>query len=171
MKKENYRIIAVVAILTLALFRLIPHPPNFTPILAMSIFAGMKFKNNLYSYIIPIMVMFISDIFIWLHSGMLVIYPTLLITTLIARNFNTINSASIISSTLFFITSNLQVWLISNMYGKNILGLIECYTAAIPFFGMTLISTFIYSYVLFLSFELLTKIPIKQRIWKSYLLF
>ena len=163
-KNIEFKDVAILLILIGAFMRLIPHPPNFTPILAISIFAGMKFKNSYYSYIIPILSMFISDIFIGIHYGMFVIYPLLLITVLVGRNFKNINSSSIVSCILFFVITNFQVWVVSGMYGHDILGLIQCYIAAIPFFGMTLVSTFIYSYSLFLSFELLTKIPMRKQV-------
>ena len=164
MKKEHYILLALLSIFFLAFTRLIPHPPNFTPILATCIFAGMKFKQNLHAYFAPIIAMFISDLFIGLHSGILVIYATLLITVFLARKFKSINSASLLSSLLFFIVTNLQVWMFSNMYQKNVSGLIECYTLALPFFSMTLISTFIYSYILFIGFELITKIKITDKV-------
>ena len=163
MKKEHYTLLAL-TIFFLVFTRLIPHPPNFTPILATCIFAGMKFKQHLYSYLAPIVAMFIADIFIGLHSGIFIIYPTLLIIVFLARKFTSINSASILSSLFFFIVTNLQVWIYSNMYQKDLYGLIECYTLALPFFGMTLISTFIYSYILFIGFELITKIKIRDKI-------
>ena len=45
MKKEHYTLLAL-TIFFLVFTRLIPHPPNFTPILATCIFAGMKFKGS-----------------------------------------------------------------------------------------------------------------------------
>ena len=164
MKKEHYILLAILSIFFLAFSRLIPHPPNFTPILATCIFAGMKFKQNLYSYFTPIIAMFISDILIGLHTGILVVYPTLLITVFLSRKFKSINSASLLCSLLFFIVTNLQVWMFSSMYQKNISGLIECYTLALPFFSMTLISTFLYSYILFIGFALITKMKFTDKI-------
>ena len=63
MNNEIHKLVIVVIILGLTFFRLIPHPPNFTPILAVSIFAGIKFKSNLFSYLIPIIAMFLSDVY------------------------------------------------------------------------------------------------------------
>ena len=40
------------------------------------------------------------------------------------------------------------------MYPKSLLGLIECYTLAIPFFGNALIGDLIYSMILFLGYSL-----------------
>jgi hypothetical protein len=43
-------------------------------------------------------------------------------------------------------------------------GILECYTLAIPFFGMTLLSTFFFSYVLFYGFTFLTSNNLYQKI-------
>ena len=74
MKNHKYLLLAVTTIIILSLFRLIPHPPNFTPILAISVFAGIKFKDNLFSYLVPVFAMLVSDAIIGFHSGMIIIY-------------------------------------------------------------------------------------------------
>ena len=61
-------------ILSLAFIRLIPHAPNFTPIIAMSIYAGIKFNNKYLALMVPLFSMVISDLFIGLHSSMLAVY-------------------------------------------------------------------------------------------------
>lgn len=164
MNKEIHKLVIVAVILGLAFFRLIPHPPNFTPVLAISIFAGIKFKNNLFSYLVPIIAMFLSDAFIGFHSGMYVIYPTLILTVLIARNFNSINSAALFSSILFFIVTNFQVWIMSASYSNTLIGMIECYTLALPFFSMTLLSTFLFSYCLFYGYSFFSSTSLYQKV-------
>ncbi len=164
MNKERQKLLAVVIIIALAFFRLIPHPPNFTPILAISIFAGMKFKNNLFSYFIPVVAMLLSDTVIGFHSGVYVIYPTIVIIALMARRFKNINSAAFSSSFLFFLVTNFQVWIMSPSYPKTFLGILECYTLALPFFGMTLLSAFVFSYCLFYGFSYFSSIRIYQKI-------
>ena len=51
MKKE---IFPITLILILALSRLIPHPPNFTPIIAVAILSGYFFKNLYLSFLVLI---------------------------------------------------------------------------------------------------------------------
>jgi len=162
--KASFRDIAIILVLIGAFMRLIPHPPNFTPILAIALFAGTKFKDSRYSFIIPVVAMLISDMVIGFHYGMTLIYSIMILATVIGRYFKGIFSAAIVSSLLFFLISNFQVWLVSGMYQKSIFGLIECYTMAIPFFGMTLLSTLTYTYALFSVFYLLTKTPKYQRV-------
>ena len=164
MKNHKYIFLAVTTIIVLSLFRLIPHPPNFTPILAISVFAGIKFKDNLFSYLVPVFAMLVSDAIIGFHSGMIIIYSAIVLSAFVSRRFNTINTSVLGSCILFFLITNFQVWLMSPSYSKSLNGILECYTLGIPFFGMTLLSTFFYSYILFYSFTFLSKIKTYQKI-------
>ena len=164
MKNQKYILLAITTIILLSLFRLIPHPPNFTPILAISVFAGIKFKNNMFSFVVPIIAMLISDAIIGFHSGMLVIYSAIFLSAVIAKKFNSINSSVLASCILFFLVTNVHVWIMSSSYSKSLSGMLECFTLAIPFFGMTLLSTFFFSYILFYGYALFTKIKLYQKI-------
>lgn len=164
MNNNKKKILAVLVILILVFFRLIPHPPNFTPILAISVFSGIKFKSNLFSYFVPVLAMLLSDAIIGFHSGIYLIYATLIIAAAVSKRFNNINSAALSSSFLFFLITNFYVWVISSTYPKTLLGIIECYTLALPFFAMTLLSTFFFTYSLFYGFSYLSSIHIYQKI-------
>ena len=164
MKNQKYKLLAVATLVALAFFRLIPHPPNFTPILAISVFAGIKFKDNLFSYLVPVSAMLVSDAVIGFHDGMIIIYLAIVLSAFIARKFNTINGSVLSSCLLFFLITNFQVWIMSSSYSKSLIGILECYTLAIPFFGMTLLSTFFYSYILFYGYALFTKMKLYQKI-------
>lgn len=164
MKNQKYLFLAITTIIALSLFRLIPHPPNFTPIFAISVFAGIKFKDNLFSYLVPVFAMLVSDAIIGFHSGMIIIYIAIVLSAFIARKFNSINSSVLSSCILFFLISNFQVWMMSSSYPKSLSGILECYTLAIPFLGMTLLSTFFYSYTLFYGYALFTKMKLYQKI-------
>ncbi len=164
MNNDRKKILAVLVILILVFFRLIPHPPNFTPILAISVFSGIKFKSNLFSYFVPVLAMFLSDVIIGFHSGMYLTYATLIIAAAVSKRFNNINSAALSSSFLFFLITNFHVWVISSTYPKTLLGIIECYTLALPFFAMTLLSTFFFTYSLFYGFSYLSSMHLYQKI-------
>mgnify|MGYP001473622600 FL=1 len=164
MKNQKYKLLAVATLVALAFFRLIPHPPNFTPILAISVFAGIKFKDNLFSYLVPVSAMLVSDAILGFHNGMILIYLAIVLSAFIARKFNTINTSVLSSSILFFLITNFQVWIMSSSYPKSLLGILECYALAIPFFGMTLLSTFFFSYILFYGYAFLTSIKLYNKI-------
>ena len=53
-------------------------------------------------------------------------------------------SGALLGACLFFFTTNFGVWTLG-FYGYTLEGFILCYTLALPFFGYTVISTFIFS--------------------------
>ena len=132
----------------LALSRIVPHPPNFTPILASAIMAPMLIKDRWFGIAIPIIAMFISDIIIGFHPYQFVIYFSILVIGLVApmhKNYVKLGILAIGASVWFFITTNFAVWIIWDYYPKTIEGLILCYTLAIPFFANTLLSTCVFT--------------------------
>jgi len=59
----NKRLITLSAIIGLAaLSRLLPHPPNVTPIAAMALFAGAHLRNWRIAFLLPMAAMFLSDL-------------------------------------------------------------------------------------------------------------
>ncbi|MDE2026737.1 MAG: hypothetical protein KGJ07_09700, partial [Patescibacteria group bacterium] len=72
----------IVFILIDAVFRLIPHVPNFAPITAMALFGGV-YLNKKYALMVPLIAMLISDIFLGFHATMPFVYASFLIIGLI----------------------------------------------------------------------------------------
>jgi len=142
----------------LALSRIIPHPPNFTPILASAIMAPMLIKDRWFGIAIPIVAMFISDVVIGFYSYQFVIYSSILAIALVApmrKNYVRLGIMAVGGSVWFFITTNFAEWMIWDYYPKTIEGLITCYTLAIPFFKNTLISTCLFTGLLTFSIKYL----------------
>jgi len=155
---KNY-FLPICLILVLSFSRLIQHPWNFTPILAVGIFSGFYFKNFILSLFIVILSMFIGDLFLGFHSTMFFTYISLAVAVLIGLyvkhfKFTEILFSGLSSSVCFFIITNFGAWLTLEMYEKNFAGLLQSYVLAIPFFHNTLISTFLYLIVLKLLFDL-----------------
>jgi len=152
----------IILILILTTARLIPHPHNFTPILAVGIFAGFYFKNFFLSSFVVILSMFLGDIYFGFHNTMLFTYVALMIAAglgLLIKKFKIteILFSGLSSSVCFFVITNFGVWLVSGIYEKNLVGLFESYVMAIPFFHNTLISTLIYLFVLKFLFNFSVK--------------
>ena len=149
MKKE---IFPITLILILALSRLIPHPPNFTPIIAVAILSGYFFKNLYLYFLVLITSMIVADFFIGFYDNMLVTYITLILISFTfykvgsKLNYKNLFLFSLFGSLIFFIITNFGVWALGNFYEKNLKGLIECYILAIPFFGNTFLSTLVFAY-------------------------
>ena len=163
MKEKNKRIVFITLfIVVAALMRLIPHPPNFVPITAIAIFAGIKFNNLKYAYIVPISVMLISDMFIGFYSISIFVYLAfILITTysFLAKSYRIKNI--LLSSLMFFIITNFGVWLLGG-YTYSVEGLILCYTMAIPFFANSILADLFFSGILYFGFK---------KVEKKYLIF
>jgi len=96
LKKE---IFPISLILILLFSRFMPHPPNFTPIIAVAIMSGYFFRNILLSIAILLISMFISDFFIGFYKNMFFIYFSLsLIVFIFFKTINKINSAPLYAS-------------------------------------------------------------------------
>ena len=144
----TYIKISIGILALLSLTRFIPHPPNFTSLIALSFYIpfifGLKF--------LPILLLsfVFTDIFLGSHSLMFFTWGSVCIIALISKYFYTSITSritgAISGALIFFIVTNLGVWLMGS-YGYNLRGFIECYILAIPFFGNTLISTIIYSFI------------------------
>ena len=161
LKKEEIFPISLILILTFS--RLIPHPPNFTPIIAMAIMSGYFFRNIYLSLFVMLFSMLLADVFIGFYYNMIFVYLTLFLITFIFFNIsNKINSknlliCSLTGSLVFFIFSNFGVWVLGSLYEKSLTGLVECYILAIPFFLNTLLSTIFFSYSSFIFFNIFEK--------------
>ena len=136
----------VVGIIIIAILsRLIPHPPNFTPVTAVALFSIINFKNKYIAISIPIICLFVSDLILGISLINLFVYFSFILISGIGNLFGKINIKSVLlSSIVFFLFTNFGVWLIG--YPKTLEGLITCYIAAVPFFGYTLAGDLFYSY-------------------------
>jgi len=169
--KENISsyVLPVFIILALSLTRLVPHPWNFSPMLAVGIFSGFYFRQFYLSLFVVVVSMFIGDIFLGFHSLMFFTYIALAVAVLIGFyvkhfKFTEILYSGLASSVSFFIITNFGAWLThGEMYAKNFSGLMQSYLMAIPFFQNTLISTFLY----LLLFKLLFDLALSKKIFKA----
>jgi len=159
--KKNNLIITGFIILGV-LTRIIPHPPNFTAIGAVALFAGAFINDKKLSFIIPVFIMMLSDLILG-YSMVISVYISFIIMVLLGslleKNQNGIRiiNTTLIASLVFFLITNFSVFLTSSLYPKNIIGLIECYTLAIPFFMNTIMGNIIYSLIMFYSFNMIQK--------------
>ena len=173
-------IVPVSLILLLAFSRFVPHPPNFTPIVAVAIMSGYFFKNIKLSFIVLLISMLFVDIFIGFYKHMFFVYLSLFLITFIffkisdKINFKSLFVFGFLGSLIFFVVSNFGVWIfgvlspVTNLpYEKSLNGLISCYFLAIPFFKNTLLSTVIFSYAAFLANHFYEKMGQKKIAEKS----
>ena len=120
-------------IFTILASRFLPHPPNFTPVIAIFMLSGGL-------SLLPLLITYmITDAVIGFHSYMLWVYASLFAIAYFQRG-------AVFSSTLFFVVTNFAVWT-GGWYGYTLEGLLTCYIMAIPFFVNMLISTLIFAQV------------------------
>ncbi|MCB9025262.1 MAG: hypothetical protein H6625_03020 [Bdellovibrionaceae bacterium] len=158
-------LILLSAIVLGVLSRWLPHPPNFTPIIAIAIFMGMRLQNTWSVLLMPVLILFVSDIFLGFDSTAIIIYPSLMSLALFVlyttkKKIFSSKSLEVVSLSLggsiwFFLLSNGAVWWFSGMYTKNWNGLIASYFAGVPFFNNTLISTLVFTSALVLADKLI----------------
>ena len=154
------RLIFIASVIFVAAFsRLLPHLPNVTPIAAIALFGGTFINRKFLAFLLPLVALFLSDLFIGFYSEMYAVYLSLAVTVgigfLLNKKTTVINtiSASVASSVIFFIVTNFAVWLsVKYAYPHTITGLGLCYEMALPFFRSELLGTLAYNSLFFGAF-------------------
>lgn len=162
-------------VLAAAFSRILPHPYNFTPIGGMALFAGAVFSRHAYSWAIPFLALWISDLvlnntiyssfytgFQWMgHPGTILGFALIFLLGRAARGgWQPLRLAglSLGGSLVFFLVSNFTCWAApASLYSKDAPGLLACYAAGLPFFGGTLVGDLFYNTVLFGGWYLLSQ--------------
>ena len=171
MKKNLFLIVLFIAIIFFG--RVLPHPYNFTPLIAVTLLSSYALSNKLLVITIPILGFWLSDLFMnnfiyagyyedftIFNSGMIWTYGAIVLVALLGNSFlekissGKVALASLSGSTLFYLISNFGVWAFSPMYAKTLVGLIQCYSLALPFYGTSLIGDLVYFGILFGSYQL-----------------
>ena len=159
MKNKFDRIQKIVLLIVIfgVICRLIPHPPNFSPVTAIALFGGLNFSDKRIAFSIPLIVLFLSDLILGISVINLFVYTGFLTIVFLGTNIKSIKFGNIIlSSFIFFLISNFGVWIIG--YPKNIEGFILCYTMAIPFFGYSIAGDLFFGYLFKFLFGKITSI-------------
>jgi hypothetical protein len=147
MKKNALILIGIFT--SLAASRFIPHPPNFTSLIALSFYVpvllGLRF--------LPVLLISfaITDIIIGYHSGTHWTWGSIfligLVSPLFAKNIKFRICGALFGAFTFFVVTNFGVWA-SGMYGYTYEGIIKCYIMAVPFFTYSLLSTLFFSTII-----------------------
>ena len=145
----NYLKVSSGIFLVLAASRFVPHPPNFTSLLALSFYVpallGVRYLPAL------ILSFLITDLFIGFHGIALFTWGSVLFIGMLSkyfmRNISTRITGALFGASIFFLITNFGVWSMGS-YGYTFSGFLMCYTLAIPFFVYSLISTLVFSTVI-----------------------
>ncbi len=182
MKNSKGIIITFILILVASLTRILPHPPNVTPLAAMCLFGGSILGLNIKTIGVAFSSLFLSDFVInntfmrsfypeisglvwwsdymyWTYAGFL----GLVLMGVLLKNNKSVSRlliVSIIGSCFFFMITNFGTWIQGFIYPKTLSGLTACLSAGVPFFRNSLLSTVGFSFVIFYSYKFITaKIP------------
>jgi hypothetical protein len=161
------------AVALAALTRILPHPPNFTAVGAMALFAGATLSNRWLSLLMPMAALFITDLILGFHNTMWAVYGAVGITTMIGwairnrQNFITIAGGSLVSVMMFFFITNASMWVVgfytpNSFYSQDAAGLGLALEAGIPFLTNDVLSSLLYTGILFGTFHAI-------RVWKPTL--
>lgn len=156
-------------ILLAALSRLLPHPPNFSPVEAVALFGGAYFARRAMAIAVPLLAMLISDLGLglingglyseyFLSAGFLLVYACIAASTVLGFALRgrvsgfRVAGFALAGSILFFLVTNFGTWLGSTLYPQSAAGLAAAYVAGVPFFQNTVLGTLFYCGVMFGSF-------------------
>jgi hypothetical protein len=160
-----------------ALSRVLPHPPNFSPVEAMALFAGAHFASRRWAFVVPLAGLFLSDLVLaainggeyatWFGgAGIWMVYLCIALTTALGLAMRgrvgagRVLGYSLLGSVLFFVVTNFGAWLfqpVQTLYPSTVAGLVAAYVAGIPFFQWTVLGTLAYAALLFGGFALLVR--------------
>jgi hypothetical protein len=136
---------------------IIPHAPNFTPVVAGALFAAAVLHRRALAPLVPLLGLAIGD---WIGGGydtkiMVVVYAALAWPACasalwrILRMPRMIAPVLVASSLVFFFATNFSVWAFSPLYAPGLAGLSKCYVAALPFLRNMLEGDLLWGAVLF----------------------
>ena len=164
MTANHARLLALLAaIVVAAALRLVPHPPNFTPIAALALFSGAYLGRRGLAFVAPLAALLLSDLVLGFYPELVFVYLSVAAVVVIGwavsrrKTVLWVGAAALASSVLFYAVTNFGVWLLMDYYPKTLAGLAACYVAAIPFFQNTLAGDLFYTGLLFGGFALLER--------------
>jgi hypothetical protein len=168
-------LVLAVMILLAALTRLLPHPPNFSPVEAIALFGGAHFASRGWALLVPLAALLLSDLVLAATAGSSYagyiggisfwsVYACIALSTVLGFGLRgkvggaRLLGYSLAGSVLFFVVTNFGAWLGSaGFYPQTAGGLAAAYAAGIPFFQWTVLGTLAYAAILFGGFALLRR--------------
>lgn len=172
--KFNFRFSVLLSLIVFAAFsRVIPHPANFSPLGAIALFGAAYFKRSWQSLVIPILTVWLSDLFInniiykayyptftFFYDGFLWTYMSYVLIGLYGMlvlkkiDLKRIITGITGATAIFFFVSNIGCWAGNTNYSQTFSGLVDCYIAGIPYLSGTILGDVCYGIVLFGGFSL-----------------
>ena len=155
--------VLLLLIFAAAMYRLVPHVPNVSPLAAMALFGGVYFADRRLAFAVPFGALLLSDLVIGLHASLPFVYLAFAAMVLMGiwlnARLNLVNlaGATLASSVLFYLVTNFGSWLSHDMYPLTMEGLMQSYAAGIPFFRNTVLGDVFFVAIMFGGYALLKK--------------
>lgn len=182
MLSSRNKLLIITAIIVFGVIaRLLPHFPNFAPMGALALFAVAFYKRKYLALVIPGLAWWLSDLYLnnmiynsadgftlFTADQFFSLFALILIVILGKRLFKKVNAPNVMigslsASLIFFVVSNLGVWMQGILYPKTVQGLVECYSMALPFYRGTLVSDLIFTGVFFGAMHMITSFENKNK--------
>ena len=142
--------------------RLIPHPWNATPLMAIALFGG-TYLSKRWSLLVPLIIVAISDLILGWHTTIPFTWSAFLLRGVLGwwvrrgASATRILTGAVAGGVLFFLLSNFGVWITQDLYPRTMAGLWACYVAAIPFFRATMLGDLVFTTLLFGGYAMVTR--------------
>lgn len=157
----NFRSVLLPAglILATAATRFLPHPDNFSPVMSVALFGSAVFVNRFAGIALAMAAMAVSDYFLGLHSTLPFVYGAMALAGFLGfllrenRGALRVLGTAFAGSVVFFLVTNLGVFLMQDLYPHSVAGLVQCYVMALPFFQNSLAGDLLFTAVLFTIFH------------------
>ena len=143
--------------------RLIPHPWNFTPLVAIGLFAGTYARSAGAAAAMTLLSLMLSDLALGFYRGFWVVYAAALVPVLAGRLAAkrpaiAAIAAGLASSLSFFLITNFGVWAGGTLYPRTLAGLAACYAAGIPFYRNQLAGDVFYVLLIFGAYAAIARL-------------
>jgi hypothetical protein len=160
---KRYQLAIALALIAISiLLRVLPHPANFAPVTALTLFGGAVLPRRL-ALLVPLGAMVISDTIIGWYNLMPVTWACYMLIALASsswlrgRSIRRGVELTVGASVFFFVVTNFAVWAGGGLYPHTLAGLQRCFVLALPFFRNTALSDALYTASLFSLYALATR--------------
>src|SRR5665213_1038458 len=112
---ENGKRLWIAMVVLCAIARVLPHPWNFTPLMAIGLFSGYQASKASTGILVTLSALALSDLVLGFHSGFWFVYGAALVAVLFGRitrnrGVGAIVAGALGSSLSFFLITNFMVW-------------------------------------------------------------
>jgi hypothetical protein len=157
----NYRrvdsALALLLVLVAVVTRVVPHPWNLTPLVAIALFGGATFERTGWAALMTLGALALGDVALGFfpYEGMVWVYGASVAVVLVGRILGSRRGAAptliaaLAGGGLFYVVTNFGVWATGHLYPHTATGLVACYAAGVPFYRHQVVGDLAYTALLF----------------------